>query len=145
MWLCIKPIFSQKPSVLVKNNKQKWQKHVLLRPSSSLLQITNLPLEKQLALSFLTDFIVCVFVCVCVCMIRLPPRARQCLILYPLKSLNLSLFGALPSRPHTVSYLSPLPWPLIHPSGLHQFPSSAICCLLVLIRCTRFWLAHLAG
>lgn len=81
----------------------------------------------------------------CVCAIFSLPLAGRCLTLYPLKSLNLSLEGVLPSSPHTVSYLPPLSWPLIHPSGLYQVPRSAICCPLVLIRDTRFWLAHLAG
>lgn len=58
----------------------------------------------------------------CICMIFSLPWAGLCLTLYPLKSLNLSLVGTLPSSPHTVSYLPHLSWPLMHPSGLRRGP-----------------------
>lgn len=51
-------------------------------------------------------------VCVCAPVIFLLPWARGCPTWYSLKSLNLSPVGALPSSPHSVSYLlvSPAFW-----------------------------------
>lgn len=68
---------------------------------------------------------------ICVPMIFSPSKGQEVSYIIPSRITQLVSgrhVTLLPSH----SYLCPLSWPLMHPSGLLQVPGSAICCLLVL-------------